>query len=117
MRKLKVMTEIEIPEDVGTLRQIQERLLKIAMPWDDGGCVPSRPERKDGLGRVLAQVDPGLGGYQWPHTPERGWGYQTVSTGQVIRGIADTEDEAKAEIDRFLAGQGYTLVDEDEEGE
>lgn len=88
-------------------------LAGVVLPWDNDGSSPARPHRTTALGVRLGQVDPGLGGFQWGHDAAKNgrWGFRASVGSRCVFGIANTLEEAQAEIDAFLLKEGLRVLE------
>ena len=88
---------------------LQDALRGVVTPWEPDSSVPCNYVRKDGMGKVVAQVDRWCGGFQDPHKPATiGWKSQvgnTSQTGVLAQSLADRlqrDPEKKAALQGVL---------------
>jgi len=101
--------------DVAALRHLQERVANIVMPWEPDGCIPPNFVRRTFLGKQVGIVDCHLAGYaNDSHNPEKnsGWGLKAEHKARCRSGIVPTLQEAKDDVDDFLQGEGFKLLDD-----
>jgi len=93
--------------DPQSVKEAQEALANIVLPWERDECYPPNLIRVTGLGVRIATVSAHLGGFGDAHNPEKhGWGYQSWpqinGSGSSISGIHMNRINAQAEVDDFL---------------
>lgn len=92
-------------EDAASIREAQEVLNKVILPWAPDSSHPPRFIRVNGLGTQVALVSSWLGGFGDAHGGTDGWGYRSCPQGQgnSTSGIEATKEKAMAQVDAFLA--------------
>jgi hypothetical protein len=91
-------------QDPDSIREAQQVLNKVVLPWAPDSSHPPRFVRVNGLGKEVAIVSSWLGGFGNTDGSD-GWGYKSCPGGQghSTSGMEATKEEAMAEIDAFLA--------------